>query len=404
MLDRFEFDKKTKQAFEDQLSQLQNLLADYMKVNDHIRELDVAPLANPEFLKELEETPIPAQGRNPLEVADQLVSHVFQDSMAIQHPRFFSFVASSVSPYSLAGSILSDIYNINAGAWAISPGAALIEEKMVAWMNSLIGYPKETSGGIFMSGGSISTFSALITARTLKLKHEDLLRGTCYFSNQTHSSVEKAFRMLGFEGDQLVKIPTDENFRVRVDILRESIERDIAAGKKPFVLIGNLGTTNTGTIDPLDQLADIAEEFDLWFHVDGAFGGSSLVSPIYRNLARGIERSDSVTWDTHKWLMQTYSCSTLLVRDKNSLLATFTEHPEYLTDIISSDHNDGWDSINEGGKQRDSELLEGERLPERNGQLANCLRANAALCPTDNTIIEYDNHGKSRRQDSHHQA
>ena len=127
------------------------------------------------------------------------------------------------------------------------------------------------------------------------------------------------------------------------DLLEEAICHDRKAGKMPFAVIGSLGTTNTGSIDPLAELGQIAQKYGLWFHVDGAFGASILISPIYRNLAKGIELSDSFSWDTHKWLMQIYSCSTLIVKDKKNLLNSFTEHPEYLADVSSGEHNDAWD-------------------------------------------------------------
>ena len=128
-----------------------------------------------------------------------------------------------------------------------------------------------------------------------------------------------------------------------VNKLEEAIIKDRQDGKIPFLVVGTLGTTNTGTIDPLSEIGDIAKKYNLWFHVDGAYGASSLISPIYRNASKGIEKSDSLTWDTHKWLMQTYSCSTLLVKDKDKLVNAFVEHPEYLEDVASSDHVDGWD-------------------------------------------------------------
>ena len=149
--------------------------------------------------------------------------------------------------------------------------------------------------------------------------------------------------MLGFRKDQIVILPSDQDFKLDVKLLEEAIIKDKKEGKIPFLIVGTLGTTNTGTIDPLSTIGDIAQKYNLWFHVDGAFGVSSLISPIYRNLSKGIEKSDSLTWDTHKWLMQTYSCSTLLVKNKQTLVDAFVEHPEYLEDVSSSDHIDGWD-------------------------------------------------------------
>jgi len=343
MLDKLKFNEETIKTYEEQLQKIQKILIEQLKTNANIRNMSVAPKADLEAIKRIEQTDIPTVGRDGGEVGKQLINDVFNNSMLIQHPRFFSFVASSISPYSLAGAILTDIYNPHGGAYNEAPTACIIEEKLIKWMGGLAGYPSETCGGVFVSGGSIATLSALIAARHAKLKHEDFLKGRIYFSDQTHSSVEKALRMLGFADEQIVKIPTDDDFKIRVDLLDEKIEKDIKEGMKPFALVGNLGTTNTGTIDPLDKMADIKEKYDLWFHVDGAYGGSSLISPIYRNLSKGIERSDSLTWDTHKWLMQTYSCSTLIAKDKQNLLNAFTEHPEYLTDISSSEHNDAWD-------------------------------------------------------------
>jgi len=343
MLDRLKFDEKTVSDFKEQISEIEQLLSEQLQVNKNIRNMPASLTIDEEAIKRIEETDIPRVGRNASEVGKQLVNDVFKNAMLIQHPRFFSFVASAVSPYSLAGSILTDIYNPHGGGYAEAPGAAIIEEKLVKWMGSLAGYPSETCGGVFVSGGSIATLSAIIAARTAKLKHEDFLRGTIYFSEQTHSSVEKGLRMLGFADEQMVKIPTDEDFKVIPELMDEAIARDIKAGKKPFLIIGNIGTTNTGSIDPLDKLADLKEKYDMWLHIDGAYGGSSLISPIYRNLSKGVERSDSLTWDTHKWMMQTYSCSTIIAKDKQNLLNAFTEHPEYLADVSSSDHNDAWD-------------------------------------------------------------
>lgn len=343
MLDKLKFDEKTLNDYKRQIKEIEQMLSEQIKVNENIRNMPVSPKENLEAIKRIQETDIPRVGRDAVEVGKQLVDDVFNNASLIQHPRFFSFVASSVSPYSLAGSILTDIYNPHGGYYASCPGANIIEEKLIKWMASLAGYPSETSGGVFVSGGSIATLSAIIAARTAKLKHKDFLKGTIYFSNQTHSSVEKALRMLGFADEQIIKIETDEDFKVRTDLMEEAIVRDIKAGKKPFLIVGNLGTTNTGSIDPLNELADIKDKYNLWMHVDGAYGGSSLISPIYRNLSKGIERSDSLTWDSHKWLMQNYSCSTLIAKDKQNLLNAFTEHPEYLADVSSSEHNDAWD-------------------------------------------------------------
>ena len=343
MFDRLEFDKKNIEERNRQLLSLQNRVYEAIKAHSEIRDKPIYSLPTEEEIKEFEAIQIPEEGRNAVEVEEELMKYVFSKTALLQHPRCFSFVCSAVSPYSIAGSILTDLYNPNAGSFSMSPCAGLIEEKLCKWMGSCAGYPEETCSGIFLSGGSISTMSAIIAARVNKLDEFDIPKGVAYLSDQAHSSVRKALRMLGFRKDQIVILKSDKEFKMDVKLLEEAVIKDKNEGKIPFLVIGTLGTTNTGTIDPLSEIGDIAKKYNLWFHVDGAFGGSSLVSPIYRNYSKGIEKSDSLTWDTHKWLMQTYSCSTLLVKDKQTLVDAFVEHPEYLEDVSSTDHIDGWD-------------------------------------------------------------
>ena len=343
MFDRLKFDKKNQEEQMRQLNSLQKRLYEAIDSHKYIKDKPIFISPTEEEIKELEKIGIPEEGRDALQVEEELMKYVFRTQALLQHPRFFSFVASAVSPYSIAGSILTDIYNPNAGSYTLSPCANIIEEKMCAWLASYAGYPEKTCGGIFLSGGSISNMSAIIAARTNKLDEFDIPKGVAYFSDQTHSSIKKDLRMLGFRKDQIVILKSDKDFKLDVNELEKAIIKDKKEGRIPFLVIGNLGTTNTGTIDPLSDIADIAEKYNLWFHVDGAYGASSLISQIYRNLSKGIERSDSLTWDTHKWLMQTYSCSTLLVRNKQTLIDAFVEHPEYLEDISSTDHVDGWD-------------------------------------------------------------
>jgi len=273
-------------------------------------------------------------------VADELVKHVYNSGMVIQHPKFMSFVTSAVSPYGLTGAILSDIYNQNACVFDIAPGAGVIEEKLINFMGKRAGFD-DNCGGVFTSGGSLSNLTGFIAARNTMLKEEEYSIGTAYISDQAHSSIRKGIKLMGTLSSNLRIIPTDEHFKIRLDLLEEAIKKDIADGKKPFLIVGTCGTTNTGTIDPFIELGKIKEKYNCWFHVDGAFGGSILFSDIYKNLAKGIENADSLSWDTHKWAMQPYSCSCLIAKNKENLLNTYAEHPEYLADIMDAEHADG---------------------------------------------------------------
>ena len=343
MFDRIKFNENNEKERQRQLDALQKRLYETIVNQNNIRQKPISIVPSKEEIEEFSNIEIPAQGRDAVLVEEELIKYVFNRQSLVQHPRFFSFVPGAVSPYSIAGAILTDLYNINAGSFNLCQCAGIVEEKLCEWMGSYAGYPKETCSGVFLSGGSISTLSAIIAARVNKLGEYDMPKGVAYLSDQAHSSVRKALRMLGFRHDQIVILPTDDEFKMDVKSLREAVKKDVEEGKKPFLVIGTIGTTNTGTIDPLSDIGDVAKEYNLWFHIDGAFGGSSLISPIYRNFSKGVEKSDSLSWDTHKWLMQTYSCSTLLVKNKQTLIDAFVEHPEYLEDVSSTDHLDGWD-------------------------------------------------------------
>lgn len=338
-MNREEFENKMKEGMDEIVDGISNFVADGVKLNARIRDLPISP-SKSDGAEFIYNTEIPVHGRNTDEVARELFANVFSNALLSQHPRFFSFVASAVSPHSLVGAIMTDIYNIHGGGWSGAPGACAIEEKLIKWMGGLAGYETETCGGIFTSGGSMANMSAMIAARDNRLEETEFPIGTVYFSDQAHSSVAKGFKMIGLRKDQRIVIPSDDNFRMRTDLLEKAIEEDIAAGRKPFMVVATMGTTNTGSIDDLRKVGAIATKYNLWFHVDGAFGGSILLSKKYKAFYAGIEMSDSLSWDTHKWLMQVYSCSSLIVKDKKNLLNSFAEHPEYLEDLRDEEHSD----------------------------------------------------------------
>ena len=225
-----------------------------------------------------------------------------------------------------------------------APGPGLIEEKLVSWMGSLAGFDPDKCGGLFTSGGSLSNLTAFIAAREDKLPGRvNIEKAVAYISDQTHICAHKGLRMMGLREDQIKIIETDDEYKMRVDLLESSIKEEKEKGNIPFLIVATMGTTNTGSIDPLPELADVAENNNMWLHVDGAYGGSILFSDIYRNLSKGLEKADSLAWDTHKWAMQTYSCSVVIAKDKNKMINAFAEYPEYLADIQSNEHVDGWD-------------------------------------------------------------
>ena len=299
-------------------------------------QLPVLHASDEKQLHKIEAIGIPEKGRPVDEVVKEMEQEVFRFCGDNNHPRFFGFVPGPASCVSWLGDVMTSAYNIHAGGSKLAPTVNCVEQQVIRWLCDLAEFGPQ-AGGIFVSGGSMANITALTAARDRKLSEVNLHLGTAYVSDQTHSSVAKGLRVIGITSRRLRTIPTDENFRMRTDLLREAIEKDLSDGYIPFAVIGTAGTTNTGAIDPLPEIAAICREYDLWFHVDGAIGGSLLLSPKYKSLVKGIEEADSLSWDAHKWLFQTYGCAAVLVKDVEDLYHSFHVSPEYLKDVEAGD-------------------------------------------------------------------
>jgi aromatic-L-amino-acid decarboxylase len=198
----------------------------------------------------------------------------------------------------------------------------------VRWFADIVGYP-ETAGGILTTGGSLATFSALVTARRERLS-DDFLSGVLYASDQTHHSIAKAAMLAGFPEKNVRSIPSDATYRLRLDALAAAVSEDRAAGRRPFFVTGNAGTTNTGAVDDLGALADFCSREGLWFHVDAAYGGFFLLTEAGRRALEGISRADSVVLDPHKGLFLPYGTGSLLVRDAGALRRAHALSADYM--------------------------------------------------------------------------
>ncbi len=272
--------------------------------------------------------PPPEEGRE----LDGLLETILQDVMPlagrIDHPRFLAFIPSSPSWASVLASFLISGYNVFQGTWLESAGPSQIELTVTDWFRGWLGYPQR-GGGLFTSGASAANLVAIVAAREAAGNPG---RGTLYASEQAHASVDRAARIAGIEPDLIRVVAADDGCRMIPTRLREAIRRDRAEGLRPFCLTANAGTTNTGAIDPLEELAGIAREEGLWYHIDAAYGGFAVLDPATRPLLKGLELSDSVTLDPHKWLFQPYETGCLMVRDVSRLEAVFRIMPEYLQD------------------------------------------------------------------------
>lgn len=278
----------------------------------------------------INEAPEPVSG-----LLDILEHDVFPNSFKADHPRFYAFVPSPSNFVSAVGDFLTSGHNVFSGHWLASSAASQIELTVLDWLRTACGFPAE-AGGIFLSGGSMANLSAIVVARETRLGGHDP-NAVVYYSNQTHSSMSKGLRVLGFSSQQRRAVATDGAYRLDVAALEASIAADRAIGMRPFCVVANAGTTNTGAVDPLPALADLCAREGLWLHVDGAYGAAAVLHPRGAAALAGLGRADSITLDPHKWLFQPFEIGCLLVRDARLMAQAFRveedDHADYLADI-----------------------------------------------------------------------
>ncbi|MEY4338911.1 MAG: hypothetical protein RLZ14_761 [Actinomycetota bacterium] len=270
---------------------------------------------------------------------------VFSDVLApacisVDHPRFLSFVPAAPTEASILFDLVVGASSIYAGSWLEGGGAVFAENEALRWLADLVGMPAE-AGGVFVSGGTAGNLSALIAARHRWRERaegaHDRTRGLIVASKGAHSSVASAARAMDAD---VLTVAADTEGRVRVDALREVVQGlDAVDRGRLFAVVATCGTTNAGVIDPLADIADVADELGAWFHVDGAYGGAGLAAPSVRERYRGIERADSFIVDPHKWLFAPFDCCALLYRDPMLARRAHTQHAEYL-DVLHDD--DEW--------------------------------------------------------------
>ncbi|HUZ85102.1 MAG TPA: aminotransferase class V-fold PLP-dependent enzyme [Gaiellales bacterium] len=264
---------------------------------------------------------------------------VLDESIAQPRPRYFAFVASSGLEVGVIADALAACFDANLAVWA---GAATeVEAQAVRWTGELVGYP--AGGGTFTSGGTISNLTALAAARERALPgcRRDGLggrRAAVYCSADAHYSVDRAVELLGLGGRSVRVVAVDERRRMRPAPLAEAIDRDLRAGIVPVAVVATAGTTLTGAVDPIAEIADVCSERAVWLHVDGAYGLPAAAVASMRPAFAGLERADSVSLDAHKWLYLPKACGVVLVRDRADLLAAFAHDEGYLPHDRSLEH------------------------------------------------------------------
>ncbi len=273
-----------------------------------------------------------------LPVEGEPVGQLIEDCRAILdgsrhngHPRFFGYVASPATAPGAFADLIASTLNANVTSWRSGPAATEIERTVVGWLASLIGFGNDTHG-ILTSGGSMANLTALMVAHRTKADGNIASTGlwnagvpmTLYASEQIHMSIPKAADILGLGRQQVRLVDCDNRFRMNVQSLRERITTDLQGGLKPFCVVASAGTVNTGAVDPLAEIAEVAREFGLWFHVDGAYGALAAADETKRPLFSGLERADSVSLDPHKWLYVPIDSGCLLFRDESQARAAFS--------------------------------------------------------------------------------
>ena len=275
----------------------------------------------------------PEHGASFGELVGFLQERVFPYHAREPHPHFMGYIPSSPTFPAILGDWLASGFNFFAGVWSVASGPNEIELVVLDWFRQWLGMPEGTSG-LLTSGGSAATLTAVVAARhAADPEGGSVGMLTIYTSEQAHSSVQRAAWIAGIPRANVRSIPVDDGLRMRVDALRDEMARDRHDGMRPFLVVASAGTTNTGAIDPLQQIADVCEGEKVWMHVDAAYGGFAALTPDGAELLLGIERADSVTLDPHKWLFVPFECGCLLARDPRRLEAAFSIHPEYLTDV-----------------------------------------------------------------------
>ena len=307
-------------------------------VSEYIRTISERPVRAENYAgktTEAIETELSAEGR-PL---DQLLAEcrtIMDLSRHNGHPRFFGYVASPSTAVGAYGDLIASALNANITCWRSGPAGTEIERMVVRWLGGLIGYDAQANG-LLTSGGSMANMIALMIAsrRRANVSRQGFWNAgppmTVYASEEVHLSIAKAADILGIGRDQVRVIACDERQRMRVDALRQTIEADLREGLRPFCVVGSAGTVNTGVVDPLAEIANVAAEFQLWFHVDGAYGAPGVLDERKKHLFVGLDRADSVSLDPHKWLYVPVDAGCLLFRDAAAARAAFsTEEADYI--------------------------------------------------------------------------
>ena len=321
------------EEFREHAHELVDWMADYYSTID---KFPVKSKIKPgDILKQIPDT-APAQGEPMARIFEDFKDIIMPGITHWQNPKWFAYFQANSSYPSVLAEMLTATLATQCMVWETSPAAAELEEKMMVWLKELMGLPEHFEG-VIQDTASTATLCAFLSAREKASGYEINKKGfngdenyRIYCSTETHSSIDKAIRIAGLGDQNLVKVEVDEKLAMNPDTLNEVITKDIKAGKKPLCVVATIGTTGTMAIDPLRKIAEIAQKYKIWLHVDAAYAGSAMILPEYRWMIEGLEHADSYVFNPHKWLFTNFDLSAYYVKDKDALIRTFSIMPEYL--------------------------------------------------------------------------
>ena len=288
---------------------------------------------------------VPQNGTDPEQLLNLIQEQLLPASGNPNHPGLMAYVLTASVPLAALMEALVATIKLRPTTWKNQPASCQIEATVVRWLGDIVGFAPNAAGYL-TTGGSWANLVGLAVARVRTASWDVRAKGianrpqlVAYVSSEAHSCIDRSTELLGLGHDHLRKIPVDKDFRICLDALDEAICDDLKSGHQPFCLIGNAGTVNTGAVDPLNTLADIAQDYDMWFHVDGAYGAFATLDPDVRPLFTGLERADSLTVDPHKWLNVPFEGGCLLTKNWDDLGDTFSLIPPYLRGAMGEEHN-----------------------------------------------------------------
>ncbi|WNH12503.1 pyridoxal phosphate-dependent decarboxylase family protein [Thalassobellus suaedae] len=309
-------------------------------ISNFIGSIDKKPVTPNESPSQLQtilgNLSLPEKGTDATELISKTTDLLFNHSLLNGHPKFFGYITSSAAPIGALADLLAASVNPNVGAHILSPMATEIEKQTVKWLCEFIGV-SSNYGGILVSGGNMANFTAFLAARTAKapksVKEDGIQNAqnklTVYCSKSTHTWIEKAAILFGLGTNAVRWIQTDASNKMDINVLESTIKKDLENNCMPLMVVGTAGDVSTGVVDNLSNISTICKTYDLWFHIDGAYGAPAAIIPELKNMFEGIKEADSIALDPHKWLYSPLEAGCTLVKNPQHLIDTYSSHPEY---------------------------------------------------------------------------